>query len=175
MTTAASLLGFDGTAFFSPEVALLPGLFPGACWAMAGSTGQIGVEFSQKINITRVSVEHVSESSLKLLSSAPKEMEVWGSVDAEQLESKLSLHDTVVHPYVLGDPLLTGTVDSKQRYILLASFIYDITSARNSQTFPVDRKIRQLGVESASVIFRIINNWGHSDYTCIYRLKVSNN
>jgi len=172
-----SVPGISGLSHRTPEQALTPGLFLGSCWPMAGPQGQIAIHLARPINVTHVSVEHLSWQVAYNIESAPKEIEVWGSVENDKQLRKIKEYEPgwwrKSQMPRLGEPLVSGAVGKKKKYLKLASFTYQIHSAvSNVQTFPVFWELRGLGIESSEVIFRILSNWGSPEYTCVYRLRV---
>jgi SUN domain-containing protein 1/2 len=161
----------------TPEQAISPGLYLGSCWPMAGSTGQLTIRLARPINVTQVTVEHLSWVAAYNIYSAPKKIEVWGSIDnVEQLQKaeQYVLSQKFSDSPILGDPLVSGIIGKKKRFLKLSSFTYHPHPfvSSNIQTYPVSKGLRGRGIQSSEVIFRILSNWGFPDYTCIYRVRV---
>lgn len=148
------------TSYFSkyePSVllALLPDNEPGQCWPMKGSNGTLGVHLSQPLYIHSVTIEHIAKQLGVSLSSAPKDIDIWGL--------------RVIRVPPAGSarlPWMPG--DESPDALYLGSIHYDVNK-KSTQTISIEvhRKIPFQGV-----IFRILSNWGNEDYTCIYRVKV---
>jgi SUN domain-containing protein 1/2 len=152
---------------------------------MTGSYGQLGVMLALPAIISDITIDHVAKEVAFDLSTAPREMEVWGQVEgkenlekvaawqaeqamrrqaAEEVGETISEADAEdVHP-----PTLPKDVS----FIRLASFTYDIHAHTNIQTFPVRQEIRDLDLDFGIVALVIKNNWGKDGYTCLYRFRV---
>lgn len=146
-----------GSTYQPPVLlALLPDNNAGQCWPMQGSNGTLGVQLSQSIYIDSITIEHVARGLAVNMSSAPKDVDVWGLQD--------------IHIPAAGSarlPWMPGGESGNALY--LGSFRYDIMKMKPAQTFTVD--VRRT-IPFKGVIFRFLNNWGNEDYTCIYRVKV---
>ncbi|MBW0510024.1 hypothetical protein O181_049739 [Austropuccinia psidii MF-1] len=69
----------SGTIIGSPpSTALLSDLSLGACWAFPGSKGQIAIFLSRRINITAITLGHVTKAFAYNLDTAPRDFELWG-------------------------------------------------------------------------------------------------
>lgn len=146
----------------------------GNCWSFNGKSGNIGISLAQGILPNRVSLTHVSTSevALKLLSSAPKEFEVWAVYDQENFAKDSVEMTEVVRKNAKTTPfnkpsaihLLTGKFDPQQELE-----VFEVTDYAKEET----SKIWQLYNESVrSVIFLFKDNWGNRDYTCVYKIGV---
>ncbi|XP_074127849.1 SUN domain-containing protein 2 [Sminthopsis crassicaudata] len=126
----------------SPRAILQPNVYPGNCWAFQGSQGFAVIRLSARIRPSAVTLEHVSKN-LSPLSEIP-------SAPREFI--------------VLGLPRESLADDG----VVLGEFIYD-KDGEPIQTFPLqgnDTYTYQV------VELRILSNWGHPEYTCIYRFRV---
>ena len=161
----------------------------GHCWPFAGGEGQLGVALASPIFIEEVTIDHIPKSIAFDIRSAPRQMEVWGSVEGKDNiarvrawkedrketrqptlgggeDSPTTYHDK---SEVVDYP---KTLPKNPEYIRLANFTYDIHSPNNVQTFPVIPEIRELSVDFSIVALRVLNNWGKDDFTCLYRFRV---
>jgi len=139
--------------------AIQPEVHPGACWAMKGSDGQIGIRLARPIIVTEVTIEHVDPRTALHHGTAPREMEIWGLTS-----SSGEKHRKVKE----GDA-------PEQGASLLASIEYKYVEPQGRrprlvQTFPIPLP-KQNG-PSTGVVVRIHSNWGHPDFTCMYRIRV---
>lgn len=156
----------------------------GQCWPMRGSQGHLGVALAAPVRITDVTIDHVQSQVALDLRTAPRHMEVWALVEgpdnvakladyrarrAERLgiadDDGLSLPDEPPVP-----TLLKGQKGAE--YIRIADFTYDIRAPKHIQTFPISEEIRELDMDFGIVVLFVNSNWGHDDYTCLYRLRV---
>ena len=151
----------------SPVTALHHELHNGHCWPFPGQQGQLGVVLARgTVVIDEVSVDHVSKEVAFDLSSAPRDMEVWGMVEgADNLEKLKAWNPDDSIPY-------PSTLPSSPQFIRLANFTYDIDAPNYVQTFAVDPDVRALGLDFGIVVLRVLSNWGMDRYTCLYRFRV---
>jgi hypothetical protein len=141
-------------------LALTDGMEPGQCWAFDGDTGQLGIQLTHAIRVSYLSVAYPSTSRL---TSAPKNLVLWGLKPADS-EVCAALRD-------VGTP--TPDFGSGYCGIRLLSGIYGpefsmptyyqnfTTTADFSRDYYFDR-----------MIFQVLGNWGNADFTCIYRIWI---
>ncbi|KAG2070788.1 hypothetical protein BDR04DRAFT_1142625 [Suillus decipiens] len=169
----------------SPITALHQDLHSGNCWPMAGPYGQLGVMLAFPVIISDITIDHVAKEVAFDLSTAPKDMEVWGQVEGEDNLAKVAVWraeqaarreaakeaDETVPEADLEDDY-PATLPSDVLFIRLASFTYDIHAPSNIQTFPVRQEVRDLSLDFGIVALVIKDNWGKDGYTCLYRFRV---
>ncbi|XP_036595311.1 SUN domain-containing protein 3 [Trichosurus vulpecula] len=125
-----------------PDVILQPDVHPGKCWAFPGSTGHTMIKLAKKIIPTAVTMEHISE---KISPSG-------NTASAPKDFSVYGLKD-----------------EHKGEEIFLGHFTYNNKRGITVQTFQLQNETS----ESLSYVkLKILNNWGHSKYTCLYRFRV---
>ncbi|XP_059177268.1 SUN domain-containing protein 2-like [Physella acuta] len=138
-----------------PREVIRPDVQPGKCWAMHGTHGFVTIGLAMPIVVTAVSLEHI-----------PKELATSGKLDSAPNEF-----------LIVGQEL---TVDSPE--VILGRFTYKLDQDP-IQVFQIKDsycQIKSSDTESCGpnrLIFRIItlkvqSNYGNSEYTCIYRLRV---
>ncbi|KAJ2956341.1 hypothetical protein NQZ79_g7800 [Umbelopsis isabellina] len=134
----------------SAIIALHPDTTVGQCWPMQGNNGSIGILLSKTITVTGVTIEHAGKQVMPDRRSAPKDFAVWA---------------------VYGDNLgqIKGDTfgEQSQHSVELATGQYDAEDESALQTFAVDHR-----KPTRAVVIRINSNWGHPDYTCLYRVRV---
>ncbi|XP_056136676.1 SUN domain-containing protein 1 [Lampris incognitus] len=115
-------------------------LLPGKCWAFHGAQGTLVISLSHPVKISHVTLDHLPlyKSPTGRMDSAPKDFEVY------------------------------GTVDDSDEGTLLGKFTYD-QDGESTQTFELPNP--------TDVVYRfvelgILSNWGHMEYTCVYRFRV---
>ncbi|ORX50671.1 hypothetical protein BCR36DRAFT_583247 [Piromyces finnis] len=162
----ANIFGVSGVLLGkSAVVALQPDTHAGNCWAMDGNHGFLTVQLSMPIIPSHITIEHMSQEESvpdSLLSSAPREIEVYGITDKEAMEKIPSYHDQTI------------SLSTSPYAIHLASLVFD-PHDNFIQTFAIsnEAKIRLQSVTSIQVVqFQIFSNWGEDKYTCIYRVRV---
>lgn len=128
-----------------PNEAITSGISPGQCWAMNGSKGDLTIRLLKSITPTAMTIEHVHRSQAVDLSTAPKDFQLWSS-DTRHLR-KLLVKGTFCSQRPEGDGR---------------------KGCSNIQTFNISRPVTNVQY----VTLRILNNHGHNNYTCLYRLRV---
>jgi SUN domain-containing protein 1/2 len=163
-----------------PVTALHHELHLGHCWPFAGAQGQLGVKLAAPVRVDAVSVDHVAKEVALDMRTAPRDMELWALVEGEENVARVREYlaerararaageddddaDDEAHPAELPRDAL---------YLRLARFAYDAHAAQNVQTFAVPERVRALGVDTGVVALRVRDNWGHPDFTCVYRVRV---
>ncbi|XP_057605606.1 SUN domain-containing protein 1 isoform X2 [Hippopotamus amphibius kiboko] len=127
----------------SPRVAIQPDIYPGNCWAFRGSQGYLVVRLSMKIRPTAFTLEHI-----------PKTLSPAGNITSAPKDFAV---------YGLEN-------EYQEDGQLLGQFTYD-QEGESLQMFPA---LLQKTPERAFQIveLRIFSNWGHPEYTCLYRFRV---
>lgn len=150
-----------------PSAALKRDIQPGSCWPMSGPAGYIGIRLSDPVYITNVTVDHMSSALAREVRSAPRSIRVWGLVETSVIPASiLEAHETG------GDNPLPSSVYSYVpagfTLIPLGQFRYDVRLPQHIQTFPVNKPTPK----TDQVIFQVLDNWGSTEFTCLYRLRV---
>ncbi|KAH7911515.1 hypothetical protein BJ138DRAFT_1062923 [Hygrophoropsis aurantiaca] len=174
----------------SPITALHQELHSGHCWPMTGTEGQLSVALAIPAYITDISIDHLAKEVAFDMSSAPRDMEVWGLVEGKDNLAKLAAwreekarrraeeekaaEEAGIEyvPEAEEEEEYPELLSKSDEYIRLATFTYDIHAPQNIQTFPVSQEIRDLGIDFGLVSLAIKNNWGKDGYTCLYRFRV---
>jgi len=128
----------------NPRTILQPGSAPGQCWAFKGSEGCVVIKLSNPVFISNITLEHIAKnlSPDRSVLSAPKQFEVLG---LENVEDPNPVH--------------------------LGNFTYDTDNLKNPvQTFKITQSSTRKSF--AFVELKILSNYGHPEYTCIYRFRV---
>jgi hypothetical protein len=143
----------------TPTLALTDGMEPGQCWAFNGDAGQLGIQLADPIHVSHLTLGY---PSISRATSAPKTLILWGLKPADS-EVCATLGD-------IGTP--SPDFGSKYCGIRLLSGIYkpefsmptyyqNFTATGVSYDHYFDR-----------MIFQVLGNWGHKDFTCIYRIWI---
>lgn len=154
----------------APVTALHHDISTGQCWAINGSSGQLGILLSRTIYPTDITVEHASKDVALDVSSAPKNFEAWGVVsDAEVFERLSSSSKTN------AGEALSSFEEGKNKagnMIRLVKGVYDVEASNNIQTFEVDEIIKDLKIPISAVVFKVLDNHGNEHLSCLYRVRV---
>jgi len=137
------VLGFSFSySVNTPRTIIQPGVMPGECWAFEGFDGYVVIQLSLPIYISSITLEHI-----------PKSLSITNISSAPKDFSIFGLNSANE---------IEGT--------LLGNFRYE-QDHDPLQNFPITTP------ESESRSFshleiRISSNWGHPNFTCVYRLRV---
>lgn len=111
--------------------------------ANIGAKGQLGIRLSRAIYPSAISIEHVPKSvALDGMQSAIRNGELW-----------VVYSDTMV---------------------LVNEFMFDV-QGDSIQTFYISSEMRKEVEERGKVldvVVKIKSNWGHEEWTCLYRVRV---
>lgn len=175
-----------------PVTALHHETHSGYCWPFAGSQGYLGVALSAPVHITDVTIDHVSKEIAANLESAPKEMELWGLVEGQDNMEKVARwkeerarrrEELKTQAEAQGEVWMDdeeteeypSMLPKDPQYLRIASFSYDIHGSSDVQTFPILQEVQELGIDFGIVVLYVKSNWGHSEFTCLYRLRIHGN
>jgi len=148
-----------------PEMALSGGTSPGQCWAFSGHTGQLGIQLPELVRITSFTVEHAG--NISLTDSAPRNIILWGLIPGDSKDVSLN---SPTHPYRATSP--TGPQFGALHIgVPLASVTFDAVEGQLRQTFPV--RCRERRRPFNSLLAQFVGNWGHPDFTCLYRFEIN--
>ncbi|KAI8620544.1 UNC-like C-terminal-domain-containing protein [Chytriomyces sp. MP71] len=170
------LMGFRQRHGWGPFIAINEGALPTKCWAMEGTSGTLGIRLASPVIPSAFTIDHVNKDLVVNpngtgLKSAPKEVELW-AVLGDNLASFARLD--------LDDPKSRTLPKSAEKSrvpagILLAQKTFD-PHLGSVQTFPTDTEavkyLEKIGFVPSAVVFRIASNWGNTQYTCLYRVRV---
>ena len=167
---------FGGKGSFQghpPAMVLHPQTSAGNCWSFRGSEGHLGIRLSRAIFPTDVTIEHVGKDAAMDVTSAPRDIEIWATVPLSEVDALKTISQNLSAQHLLLETDKDGfSLPSKMPMIRIASLTYDITTDHSIQSFPITVPIRRLNIRTRQLVFRFLNNWGNSDYTCVYRVQV---
>ncbi|KAJ3162466.1 hypothetical protein HDU86_004948 [Geranomyces michiganensis] len=160
-----------------PATALESDLGYGQCWPMAGTSGQLAITLIKPIIPSSVTISHPAEATWTGVEgqSAMREFEVWAVYNKSRFEhinfdkpyytSSSSSFDKrhPPPPPPAGIKLLSGTFNPAESVV---------------ERYPVenDEAVQHVydvyGAAVSAVVFRIKNNHGNRDWTCVYNVQV---
>jgi SUN domain-containing protein 1/2 len=156
----------------------------GHCWPFAGSQGQLGVMLSSPVYISDVTIDHVAKELATDMTTAPRQMELWGMVEGQENIAKFKEWDALLtarkeearvnadlEEWENPDPY-PSTLPRSAPFMRITNFTYDIHASNNVQTFSVPQEIQDLSIDFGIVVLLVKSNWGREDLTCLYRLRV---
>ncbi|NXF41957.1 SUN3 protein, partial [Nyctibius bracteatus] len=117
---------------------------PGTCWPFPGSQGHVFIKLSVPIIPRAVTMDHVSETMFHgdSMSRAPKDFAVYGSDFSRGLKE-----------------------EHEEQGMFLGQFTF-LAPLKPTQTFQLKNKLSEF---VNYVQLQVLSNWGHPDYTCLYR------
>lgn len=156
----------------SPLDALTPGTHPKDCWPLRGTYGHLGITLSSNIVVTHVTIDNVVKVLALHVRTAPRNLKLWGILREPIYQERYRTHirDQGRSMEFPQPPL--ARLDTSVSWMLLASMTYNISSARNIQTFSVPGELVRLGIPLSTVVLEINDNWGDPKTTCLYRVRV---
>ncbi|CUS14322.1 unnamed protein product [Tuber aestivum] len=165
-----------------PVMAITPSTEVGECWPFPERSGDIGIKLATPIYVSHVTVDHVPKQQAIEISSAPKNIEFWIRVPSERKEelqkavgkpaSEWYRQDSDTQGKQQQQQLLQASANSGE-WVRVHEFMYDIHTAGSPvQTFELPVDLTMLNITSRLVAFRIVDNWGHPNFTCLYRVRV---
>lgn len=167
-----------------PAVAITPTKDVGQCWPFAGDSGTIGIRLAKPIFVTHISVEHILPQLAIDISSAPRNMEFWARFDDEHERNRIENAASTASGEIMWGPGRLWDRESMEspegpsgdvfnNFVKLAAFKYDITRGKpRVQTHQLGVDFANLNITATTVIFRVVSNWGHPTFTCVYQVKV---
>jgi len=165
-----------------PALAITPSTEVGECWPFPERSGDIGIKLAMPIYVSHVTIDHVPKQQAIEISSAPKNIEFWIRVPAERKEELQKAVGKPPGEWFRQDsdtqkgqqqPQILGSGSNGGEWVRVHEFMYDIhTVGSPVQTFELPVDLTRLNITSHLVAFRIVDNWGHPNFTCLYRVRV---
>ncbi|XP_030788264.1 SUN domain-containing protein 1 isoform X7 [Rhinopithecus roxellana] len=142
-TALMSLFGIPLWYFSqSPRVVIQPDIYPGNCWAFKGSQGYLVVRLSMMIHPAAFTLEHI-----------PKTLSPTGNISSAPKDFAV---------YGLEN-------EYQEEGQLLGQFTYD----QDGESLQMFQALKTPNDTVFQIVeLRIFSNWGHPEYTCLYRFRV---
>lgn len=171
------ILGFGRMKVNHPTTAFSSDVRLGSCWPFNGAQGQIGIDLGKRVILSDVGLVHVRADQSPNPSSAPRTVSVHAYIEGNAMRERLNhvLNDGTVEEQETDGNLkcvLNSSFKIPPEYVKIMTFEYDVYNGEEFQVFPVPAYIQRLNVATSRVVFSFENNWGHEDFTCIYRLRL---
>jgi len=117
---------------------------------MSGTSGKLTVRLHARVSINAISIDHIPKNEALNSLTAPRMFRIYGYQSALSGRSGEE-----------GEDWGTKTLLGQGAYSLDEGALY-------SQTFPFTTK----SMPVQYVTFEFLNNHGHPDFTCVYRVRV---
>jgi SUN domain-containing protein 1/2 len=194
-----TLFGSSALTTAPPETILQPATFPGACWPMQGSSGQVTIVLPYAIHPIAISIDHVSRLLTpedKTRQAAPKTMRVWAYGTCGERNCHGQEYDESTVYDLFGGQTITYDSEgsSVQTFWIRTPDSPGENSSQDEEesnppgcTTPEDHEMEEPTISTCSsdipavlskdtlvraIKLEVIDNWGHGEYTCIYRTRV---
>jgi SUN domain-containing protein 1/2 len=183
---------FKSDRLMAANKVIQPEMYPGDCWPMHEGRGQVAIDLAMRVVVTEVVIEHVDPMVSLHRGTAPREIEIWRLAAPITSSSSSSsapsmARDRVEIPIlgtwhkpgspVPGASLLTTitykqqqpqqqrTGDGKAETRMETGMVIE-----TAQRFAIP--LSKQNVPAYGVVIRVLSNWGHPDFACLYRVRV---
>mmetsp|Transcript_23824 Transcript_23824/g.56241 ORF Transcript_23824/g.56241 Transcript_23824/m.56241 type:complete len:587 (+) Transcript_23824:54-1814(+) len=190
-------LGLSGASVVPPEAVLHPKVLPGSCWPMAGSKGQVTLKLEQPVVIDALTVDHVPTAIIPdgKQKSAPKRIVVVAYPPCVVVDDSsdngacrslgFDIHqefEVARMTYDIEGDVSVQTFDSHY-----GQAIKNLSAQEEDDDDDDEEEEEDAGscstetstscsvpprIPAAAVTFKVLENWGEPEFTCIYRLRV---
>jgi SUN domain-containing protein 1/2 len=169
----------QSSATAPPEAVLQIDTLPGACWPMQGSSGHVTLALTSAVYVNAISIDHAHNRLLleqeRQLQSAPRRLKIVGYPPCRNNNTSTcgGYPFQVSDPIVLLDEVIYDIYGAQTQTFVLSDYRNDdeATCAATSDSCSAPPSV--YGSEAiAAIQVQIMDNWGNSDYTCLYRVRV---
>lgn len=181
---------FKSDQLMAANKAIQPDMNPGDCWPLHGGWGQISIDLAMRVVVTEVVIEHVDPNVSLHRGTAPKEIEIWRLAAPITPSSSYSSVQSMARNK--GETPILGTWHKPGSPVPGASLLTTITYRQQKQQWTDDDEaetemeteiemetaqrfaipLSKQNVPSYGVVVRVLSNWGHPEFTCLYRVRV---
>lgn len=151
-------------------------------WCAPSRRGKLQavVHLAYHITPTDIQIEHMKKSQMPdvEIGTAPKEVELWIQVLDQRVREKVIDNIEIFHPWIMIKKASQRgkTIDPQialdETWVPVGRWDYDIHRAQNTQGFLIPFNLEELGVKTRAVAIRVNSNWGSTDSTCLYRVRL---
>ncbi|CAI6011663.1 unnamed protein product [Closterium sp. NIES-65] len=163
------------------QVVLTPGRLPGNCLPLKGQQGHIDIRLRSTIVPRAFTLEHLPKSIAYEIHSAPKDVEFWGRRPATATATTTAATAAAGSSGANGGgeseaagSSSAGGAAEEGEWQRLAVARYELEGGP-VQTFSVGEAVEEAGggdgVGIGMVRVRVLSNYGHPNFTCIYRVR----
>lgn len=148
----------------------------GDCWCAAESAdkgkAQLAVLLSQKISPEHLLIDHIPARGTLGIAAAPREFELWAEADTVEEAELFREKIAEAYYYYSIEPCMTANSPPSESAVCIGEGSYDIHGDNWVQTFQPFVDMREVGLTTTKIFFRVKSNWG-AGHTCIYRLRLT--
>ncbi|KAG0061100.1 hypothetical protein BGZ89_011747 [Linnemannia elongata] len=179
-----------------------PEMNPGDCWPMQGGWGQVAIQLAKRVVVTEIVIEHVDPRIALHRGTAPREIEIWrlaapttnpsSSSSTEEDGKKRRMRNDgnagespiLATWYKFGSPfpgasLLTTITYQKEQQQPIGTCDCSKDGDKNGEAETEIETVQRFSiplskqnVPAHGIVVRVLSNWGHPDFTCLYRVRV---
>lgn len=159
---------------FAPSAALEKWHEDGECWCAAHENGtqiaDLSIYTAEVLIPQYLVVEHISRDSTFDPGSTPKEIEFWVKAPGDSSQRPL---DEWSKKKWTEAPAVPGIKLQEKGFVKVGEFEFDSGGGKGeTQVFKLPRELEDFGVRTQQVLVRAKSNYGASDHTCFYRLRL---
>ncbi|KAG8168237.1 hypothetical protein KVR01_003926 [Diaporthe batatas] len=164
---------FTGMSF-APAAALERWHDDGECWCAAHENGtqiaDLSIYTAEVLIPQYLVVEHISRDSTFDPGSTPKDIEFW--VKAPGDSSQRPLDEWSKNKWT-EPPTIPAMKLQEKGFVKVGEFEFDSGGGKGeTQVFKLPKELEDFGVRTQQVLVRSNSNYGASDHTCFYRLRL---
>ncbi|KAI7788522.1 spindle pole body-associated protein sad1 [Diaporthe eres] len=159
---------------FAPSIALEKWEEDGECWCGGHKEDTHTVDlsiFTAEVVIPQyLVVEHIDRDSTFDPDSMPKDIEFW--IKSPGDSTQRSLIEWSKKKWT-EPPTVPGVMLMEKGFVKVGQFEFDSgTGKSDTQVFKLPNELVDFGVQTQQVLVRANSNYGASDHTCFYRLRL---
>ncbi|KAI8817240.1 UNC-like C-terminal-domain-containing protein [Fimicolochytrium jonesii] len=173
-TPFLDLVGFKRKPGKDPMMLLQPETQPGNCWPMKGSIGQFGIQLIRPIIPTALTIEHAPKESW----TSHESISALRHFELYAIYNPSSTFQTAAAANATNTDIDTNATTPPPRLHLLTAEFNPHVSATATFAVPgtvveaLKGVLERTGVAVPAVMVKVKGNWGHEEWTCVYRVRV---
>lgn len=156
-----------------PSTLLDEHVVDGECWEFSGVDGRVGVQLSEKISVSHISLNYIHTEQLSpyTASKAPQDISIWGLIQDPVVLQVIPAEIPMckANYFLQKGGRLPWFINSSSHFIRLAKFRYDAFSTPWQQ-FSIHSSLAQVS-DIQTIIAAFETNKGAST-TCVYTIGV---
>ncbi|KAH8765460.1 hypothetical protein F5883DRAFT_421036 [Diaporthe sp. PMI_573] len=159
---------------FPPSIALEKWDEDGECWCAGHKndtrTADLSIYTAEAVIPQYLVVEHINRDSTFDPGSTPKDIEFWIKAPGDSSQRPL---DEWSRKKWTEAPTVPGMGLQEKGFVKVGEFEFDSGAGKgDSQVFKLPNELADFRVRTEQVLVRAKSNYGASDHTCFYRLRL---